>query len=111
MGLFYIFVLRLISVEISDDSSLLAAGFADSNIRIWTLTPKKLRSIKPADVLQELEKEAEDVMERIMDERFVNSHGITFLIIQRLREPLSTCPCNDIYQPNLDSAKLQFSGV
>lgn len=59
----------LISVEISDDSSLLAAGFADSNIRIWTLTPKKLRSIKPADVLQELEKEAEDVMERIMDER------------------------------------------
>ncbi|PIK49930.1 putative transcription initiation factor TFIID subunit 5 [Apostichopus japonicus] len=59
----------LISVEISDDSSLLAAGFADSNIRLWTLTPKKLRSIKPAEILQELEKEAEDVMERIMDER------------------------------------------
>lgn len=65
-------------MEISDDSSLLAAGFADSNIRIWTLTPKKLRSIKPAEILQELEKEAEDVMERIMDERFVNLHPIYF---------------------------------
>ena len=58
----------LISVDVSNDSSLLAAGFADSNIRVWTLTPQKLRKVKPADALKEIDAEADDVLERIMDD-------------------------------------------
>jgi WD40 repeat protein len=46
------------SVDISDDSSLLAAGFADSVIRVWSLTPGKLRSMKPPDDLNIIDKEA-----------------------------------------------------
>ncbi|XP_071488673.1 transcription initiation factor TFIID subunit 5-like [Diadema antillarum] len=59
---------RLISVDVSNDSGLLAAGFSDSNIRIWTLTPEKLRRVKPAETLKEIDAEADDVLERIMDD-------------------------------------------
>ncbi|XP_061405194.1 LOW QUALITY PROTEIN: transcription initiation factor TFIID subunit 5 [Lethenteron reissneri] len=55
--------------DISDDSSLVAAGFSDSTVRVWSLTPKKLRCIKPSSELVLIDKEADDVMERIMDDR------------------------------------------
>ncbi|EDO33060.1 predicted protein, partial [Nematostella vectensis] len=54
---------------ISEDAALLSAGFEDSTIRIWTLTPRKLRMLKPPSELNKIDKEAEDVMERIMDDR------------------------------------------
>ncbi|XP_038049062.1 transcription initiation factor TFIID subunit 5-like [Patiria miniata] len=59
----------LISVDISDDSSLMVAGFADSCIRVWALTQRKLRSMKLGSDLTHIDKEADDVMERIMDDR------------------------------------------
>ena len=55
-------------MDVSNDSSLLAAGFSDSNIRVWTLTPQKLRKVKPAEALKDIDPEADDVLERIMDE-------------------------------------------
>lgn len=36
----------LTAVDITDDSSMIAGGFADSTVRVWSLTPKKLRSVK-----------------------------------------------------------------
>lgn len=57
------------SAEISDDSSLIAIGFADANIKVWSLTPSKLREMKPVDQLKEIDKEAEDIMVRMMDDR------------------------------------------
>lgn len=57
------------SVEISEDSSMLASGFADSEIRVWSLTRNKLRSIKPPNELELIDKECDDVAERIMDDR------------------------------------------
>ncbi|UYV76082.1 TAF5 [Cordylochernes scorpioides] len=53
---------------ISEDSSLLSAGFTDSVIRVWNLTGDKLRAIKSATELDIIDKDADDVMFRIMDE-------------------------------------------
>lgn len=35
-------------MDVTDDSSLIAGGFADSTVRIWSVTPKKLRKVKSA---------------------------------------------------------------
>ncbi|XP_041476835.1 transcription initiation factor TFIID subunit 5-like [Lytechinus variegatus] len=59
---------RLISVDVSNDSGLLAAGFSDSLIKVWTLTPQKLRKVKQAGALKEIDAESDDVLERIMDD-------------------------------------------
>ncbi|OCT69991.1 transcription initiation factor TFIID subunit 5 [Xenopus laevis] len=59
----------LTAVDITDDSSLIAGGFADSTVRVWSLTPKKLRSVKSSSDLSLIDKEADDVLERIMDEK------------------------------------------
>lgn len=55
--------------EISEDSSMMAVGFTDSIIKIWSLTPNKLREMKPTDQLQDIDKEADDVLVRMMDDR------------------------------------------
>lgn len=55
--------------EISEDSSLMAIGFADSIVKVWTLTPAKLRELKPADQLKEIDRDADDVLHRMMDDR------------------------------------------
>ncbi|XP_074652274.1 transcription initiation factor TFIID subunit 5-like [Tubulanus polymorphus] len=57
------------SVDVSEDSSLLSAGFADSSIRVFTLTPNSLRKMKTSDELELIDKEADDVLERMMDNR------------------------------------------
>lgn len=38
----------LTAVDFTDDSSLIAGGFADSSVRVWSVTPKKLRKVKSA---------------------------------------------------------------
>ncbi|CAD7087906.1 unnamed protein product [Hermetia illucens] len=55
--------------EISDDSSMMAVGFADATIKVWSLTPSKLREMKPADQLKEIDRDADDVLVRMMDDR------------------------------------------
>ncbi|XP_055333771.1 transcription initiation factor TFIID subunit 5-like [Paramacrobiotus metropolitanus] len=57
----------LCSTSLSDDSSLLAAGFSDSKIRLFSLTNRKLRAMKSATDLAEVDPESDDVFERIMD--------------------------------------------
>ncbi|XP_060063329.1 transcription initiation factor TFIID subunit 5-like [Ylistrum balloti] len=57
-------------VEISEDSSLLAAGFSNSAIRVFSLLNSvKLRTMKKSKDLDIIDKEAEDVLERMMDDR------------------------------------------
>ncbi|KAK3710376.1 hypothetical protein QZH41_012300 [Actinostola sp. cb2023] len=63
--------------SISDDATLLSAGFEDSIVRVWGLTPKKLRSLKTPSELNKIDKEAEDVMERIMDDKYNGSSSLT----------------------------------
>ncbi|XP_032685738.1 transcription initiation factor TFIID subunit 5 isoform X1 [Odontomachus brunneus] len=57
------------SAEIAEDSSLLATGFRDSGIKVWSLIPQKLRPMKAGEELQDIDKDAEDVLARMMDER------------------------------------------
>ena len=45
------------SIDISEDSKLICAGFADSKIRVFTLTPNKLRSMKSSDELEIIDRE------------------------------------------------------
>lgn len=49
---------RVSCVAFTDDSSMLAAGFENSQIVIWSLSPQKLRAMKSVDDLAEIDKEA-----------------------------------------------------
>ncbi|XP_053245288.1 transcription initiation factor TFIID subunit 5 [Podarcis raffonei] len=68
----------LTAVDITDDSSMIVGGFADSTVRVWSVTPKKLRSVKSAADLSLIDKESDDVLERIMDERTASELKILY---------------------------------
>ncbi|KAI5704880.1 hypothetical protein M8J75_009671 [Diaphorina citri] len=55
--------------EISEDVSILAVGFSESYIKLWSLVPQKLKAMKSSDQLQDIEMECDDILVRIMDER------------------------------------------
>ncbi|XP_046385251.1 transcription initiation factor TFIID subunit 5 [Ischnura elegans] len=55
--------------EIAEDTSLLAVGFSDSVLKVWSLLPQKLRAMKSADQLADIDREADDVLVRMMDDR------------------------------------------
>nr|CAD7459254.1 unnamed protein product [Timema tahoe] len=57
------------SAEVAEDSSLLAVGFTDAVIKVWTLVPQKLRAMKSSEQLQDIDREADDVLVRMMDDR------------------------------------------
>jgi transcription initiation factor TFIID subunit 5 len=48
----------VVCAEISDDSSSLAVGFTNSQIKVWSLVPQKLRAMKSAEKLQDIDYEA-----------------------------------------------------
>ena len=58
----------LTSLEICEDASMLAAGFSDSFLRVWSLNTSKLRGIKQPEDLNLIDKETDDVLEHIMDD-------------------------------------------
>ncbi|XP_054839572.1 transcription initiation factor TFIID subunit 5 [Eublepharis macularius] len=68
----------LTAVDITDDSSMIVGGFADSTVRVWSVTPKKLRSVKSAGDLSLIDKESDDVLERIMDEKTASELKILY---------------------------------
>ncbi|XP_019215158.1 transcription initiation factor TFIID subunit 5 isoform X1 [Oreochromis niloticus] len=68
----------LTAVDLTDDSSLIAGGFADSTVRVWSVTPKKLRKVKSAADLNLIDKESDDVLERIMDEKTASESKIMY---------------------------------
>lgn len=48
--------------EVTEDSSMLAVGFSDSIVKVWTLVPQKLKAMKSAEQLQDISTDAEDVL-------------------------------------------------
>ena len=56
-------------------------GFQDSYIRVWSLTPQSLRSIKAAPELALLDKEADDILDRMMDEKTAAESRFVCLLI------------------------------
>ncbi|XP_050418483.1 transcription initiation factor TFIID subunit 5 [Patella vulgata] len=56
-------------IDISEDASLISAGFADSAIRVHSIVPGKLRSVKTGLELELIDKDADDVLERMMDDK------------------------------------------
>jgi len=69
--LFYTFMncfCGLTSLDICEDASMLAAGFSDSLVRVWSLNTSKLRSIKQPEELNVIDKETDDVLDHIMDD-------------------------------------------
>ncbi|KAF6214950.1 hypothetical protein GE061_009695 [Apolygus lucorum] len=69
---------KVICSEISDDSSILAVGFSNSNIKLWSLLPQKLKGMKSAEQLQDIDHDAEDVWARIIDERNVDTTRVLY---------------------------------
>ncbi len=71
----------LCCVEVTDDSSMVALGFSDSVIKVWSLNPHKLKGLKSADALDNLNRDADDVLHRMMDEgsaessKMLNGHA------------------------------------
>ncbi|XP_022326421.2 transcription initiation factor TFIID subunit 5-like [Crassostrea virginica] len=57
------------SIDMAEDSSLLSVGFADSTIRVFTTSSQKLRGMKTAGELDSIDRDADDVLERMMDDR------------------------------------------
>lgn len=57
-----ILIFRVTCAEITEDSSMLAVGFSESYVKIWTLVPQKLKALKSADQLQEINIDADDVL-------------------------------------------------
>lgn len=51
-------LLSVTCAEIAEDSSIMAVGFADATVKVWSLMPQKLRVMKSAEVLQEIDIEA-----------------------------------------------------
>ena len=45
-------------MEVSEDSSLLAVGFSDSVIKVWSLLPQKLKTMKSGEQLADVVTEA-----------------------------------------------------
>ena len=45
---------RVTCINISDDSSLCGVGFSDSIIKMWTLLPHKLKKLKSAEALKDI---------------------------------------------------------
>lgn len=58
----------LSAFEVSDDSSLLAVGFTNAHIRVCSLSSTKLKALKPASDLNDLDTDADDILHRMNDE-------------------------------------------
>ncbi|CAH1399603.1 unnamed protein product [Nezara viridula] len=68
----------VICAEISDDSTILAVGFSNNKVKVWSLLTQKLKAMKSADQLQDIDYEAENVWARIMDERNAESSRVLY---------------------------------
>ena len=71
--------MAVICAEIAEDSSLLAAGMSDSTIKVWSLTPNKLRTMKSYSDLEQIDREVDDVLFRMMDDSEENSLDLRVL--------------------------------
>lgn len=58
-----------ICATIAEDSSMIAVGFSDSVIRVWPLSPNNLTQLRPAHELEDLDKEADDILTRMFDDK------------------------------------------
>ena len=56
-------------MSVSDDSSIVSTGFANSSIRLWALTPQKLKLLKMPFELEKIDLESTNLMEKIFDDR------------------------------------------
>ena len=46
----------------------MALGFTNAIVKIWTLNPHKLKGLKSADALEMINRDADDVLHRMLDE-------------------------------------------
>ncbi len=56
------------AVAFSDDASILGLGFANSNIRVFSLLSSKLRGMRSAEELEDIDNDADDVLHRMLDD-------------------------------------------
>lgn len=57
---------------------MLAVGFSNSTIKVWSIVPLKLRAMKSAELLADIDKEAEDVLVRMMDDKSAETSKMLF---------------------------------
>ena len=63
-----LFFVKFFTIFVQKAFSIFIPGFQDSHLRVWSLTPRSLRSVKSANELSMLDKESDDVFERMMSD-------------------------------------------
>lgn len=71
------FIFRVCCCDITEDSSTLAIGYGDSLVQAWTLTSDKLKPLKKAADLEDVDKDADDIMEQMLDDN-AGSNSVPF---------------------------------
>merc|ERR1711993_49882 len=71
------------AVEICDDSSIMALGFTNALVKVWTLNPHKLKGLKSADALEMINRDADDVLHRMLDENSAKVRLLCMVIMVR----------------------------
>lgn len=56
-------------MEINDEATMMGVGLQDSRIKVFSITPEKLKAMKSAAELETIDREADDVLYRMMDEK------------------------------------------
>ena len=70
--------------QVADDSSILAVGFTNSQIKVFSLYQHKLRPLKSAEDLSDIDHEADDVLYRMIDDtQVLLAVGTTLMSISR----------------------------
>ena len=52
---------------------MMALGFTNAVVKVWTLNPHKLKGLKSADALEMINRDADDVLHRMLDENSAES--------------------------------------
>uniref|UniRef100_A0A914VIR7 LisH domain-containing protein n=1 Tax=Plectus sambesii TaxID=2011161 RepID=A0A914VIR7_9BILA len=54
--------------EITEDTTMMAAGYGNSTVQVFSLNQETLKHIKPMEKLELLDQEAEDIYQQVLDE-------------------------------------------
>ncbi len=94
----FVYFPSLTSLEVCEDSSLISAGFGDSKIKIWTLTPNRLRTMKRVDELNLIDKESGAT--RNFDKA---SAVVLSLVLRKSVETLTFSVTDDVLERMMDT--------
>lgn len=106
-------IFRVSCAEISEDASMLAVGFADSRIKVWSLVPQKLKAMKSAEQLQDINLEAGTfyfvAFKKLFSVDWINFENFLDDVLQRIMEDRSAETTKTLIGHTRSVTKISFS--